>query len=60
MLFLLLGMELKTVSHIGSLRTLGGKAGVTMVTLRWRWGKTCVVLQPVLHIPLLFSLIVDK
>lgn len=31
------------VSHIGWSRTLGEKTGATTVTLRWRWGRTCVV-----------------
>lgn len=43
MLFLLLGMELKMVSHTGSLKTHGENLGVTMATSRWNWGRTCAV-----------------
>lgn len=43
MLLLRLDMELKMVYLIGWSRTLGEKSGVTMATLRWSWGKTCVV-----------------
>jgi len=43
MLFLLLGMELKMVYHIGSLKIHGEETGVTMATSRWSWGRTCAV-----------------
>jgi len=43
MLFLLLGMELKMMSNIGSLKIHGEKTGVTMATSRWNWGRTCAV-----------------
>lgn len=33
-------------SHTGLLRTRGEKAGVIMASLRWRWGRTCVVSFP--------------
>jgi hypothetical protein len=33
-------------SHTGSLRTRGEKAGVIMASLRWSWGRTCVVSFP--------------
>lgn len=43
MLFLLLGMELKMVSRIGSLKIHGEITGVTMATSRWNWGRMCAV-----------------
>lgn len=46
MLFLLLGMELKMVSHIGSLKIHGEQTGVTVATSRWNWGRTCAVSTP--------------
>nr|GFC53473.1 aleurain-like protease [Tanacetum cinerariifolium] len=49
----MLDMVKKTVSHTGSLRTHGQRIGVWEVTIKWRWAKTCVVLQLAYPTPLL-------
>ena len=46
MLFWLLAMVLKMVSPTGSSRTHGALTGVTRVTSRWKWARTCAVSIP--------------
>ena len=46
MLFWLLAMVLKMVSPTGSSKTHGALTGVTRVTSRWKWARTCAVSIP--------------